>query len=52
VCTEREDKKQNKAIFRHKLRKRGYNSKFIDGQLSKVNSLNRDDILKYNNIKR
>jgi len=52
ICTKEEDYQKNKAILKRQLRKRGYNGSFIANQFSKVDSLNRENLLEYKDLKK
>ena len=49
ICSNEEDYKKHRNELKKQLRKRGYNGKFIEGQLKKADSLNRKDLLRYTN---
>ena len=51
ICSEETDYENRKTDLKGHLLKRGYNSKLIDNQLEKVDKLNREDLLQYNQPK-
>jgi hypothetical protein len=47
ICSKENDYKRRRQELKMQLRKRGYSGKFIESQLTKVDRLDRRDLLKY-----